>query len=53
MKPVWKRPAGVVGGQTLSLDDVENIKLRAPEVRDMVAIFNDQYGVSLARVETA
>lgn len=30
---VWKRPAGVVGGTMLSLDDIENVKLRAPEVR--------------------
>lgn len=32
--PVWKKTAGVVGGQELSLDDIENVKLRAPTVRD-------------------
>lgn len=31
--PVWKKPAGVVGGETLALDDVENVKLRDPKVR--------------------
>lgn len=36
MHPVWKRPAGIVGGETLSLDDIENVKLRTPEVRDTV-----------------
>eukprot|EP00752_Nemacystus_decipiens_P011157 g9913.t1 len=30
VSPVWKKPAGVVGGQELSLDDIENVKLRAP-----------------------
>lgn len=34
VSPVWKKPAGVVGGQELSLDDIENVKLRAPTVRD-------------------
>ena len=33
VSPVWKKQAGVVGGQTLSLDDIENVKLRAPKVR--------------------
>ncbi|CAM9463649.1 unnamed protein product [Discosporangium mesarthrocarpum] len=27
---VWKRPAGVVGGRVLSLDDIENQELRNP-----------------------
>ncbi|CAM9235793.1 unnamed protein product [Ascophyllum nodosum] len=31
VSPVWKKQAGVVGGQTLSLDDIENVKLRAPK----------------------
>ncbi|CAM9799604.1 unnamed protein product [Ectocarpus sp. 4 AP-2014] len=31
VSPVWKKPAGVVGGETLALDDVENIKLRNPK----------------------
>lgn len=37
MSPVWKKPAGVVGGATLSLDDIENVKLRAPTVSGLPA----------------
>lgn len=35
---MWKKPAGIVGGQELSLDDIENVKLRAPTVRDQGGI---------------
>lgn len=37
MSPVWKKTAGVVGGATLSLDDIENVKLRAPTVSGLPA----------------
>ncbi|CAM9192830.1 unnamed protein product [Choristocarpus tenellus] len=30
-KTVWKRPAGVVGGRMVSLDDIENEELRNPK----------------------
>ena len=34
ISPVWKKPAGTVGGQVVSLDEIEHAKLRDPKVRE-------------------